>query len=473
MTELSKNSIVSLVGGETATIIKELGRGGQGIVYLVEVCGEKKALKWYLNAPDDKFYRNLAQNIASRAPSDAFLWPEYLTEKQQGSYGYIMKLRPQNYYEFGNFLLAKVSFKSFTAMLSAAMKICDGFMMLHRFGYSYQDLNDGNFFIDPQTGDVLICDNDNVMPQGEKSGIMGKARYMAPEIVAGGIPNKYSDRFSLSVILFMLFYANHPFEGAKVVACPCMTEAFEKKFYGSEALFIYDPTDKSNLPVRGIHQNVIRRWPVFPQMLRDAFIEEFSKEKLQDPSTRMIEQNWKKIISSVRDSLVVCQHCAEETFVNVSDSTDKCMNCGKDVDLSKRLVINNRSLPLTQNTYIYIDEDNTPDGVVTTDSNGFMLIKNISTETWTVETPSGKIKTVAPNEILPVKEGLKITFRVHTVPYKAEIKFMSNNYSSMIVTSSLLPIWINPPGAESNSLKALSGKLSHVVKSQSCIAFMN
>ena len=427
MTELSKNSIVSLVGGGTATIIKELGRGGQGIVYLVEVCGEKKALKWYLNAPDDKFYRNLAQNIASGAPSDAFLWPEYLTEKQQGSYGYIMKLRPQNYYEFGNFLLAKVSFKSFTAMLSAAMKICDGFMMLHRFGYSYQDLNDGNFFIDPQTGDVLICDNDNVMPQGEKSGIMGKARYMAPEIVAGGIPDKYSDRFSLSVILFMLFYANHPFEGAKVVACPCMTEAFEKEFYGSEALFIYDPTDKSNLPVRGIHQNVIRRWPVFPQMLRDAFIEEFSKEKLQDPSTRMIEQNWKKIISSVRDSLVVCQHCAEETFVNVSDSPDKCMNCGKDVDLSKRLVINNRSLPLTQNTYIYIDEDNTPDGVVTTDSNGFMLIKNISTETWTVETPSGKIKTVAPNEILPVKEGLKITFRVHTMPYKAEIKFMSNN----------------------------------------------
>lgn len=427
MTELSKNSIVSLVGGGTATIVKELGRGGQGIVYLVEVCGEKKALKWYLNAPDDKFYRNLEHNIASGAPSDAFLWPEYLTEKQQGTYGYIMKLRPQNYYEFGNFLLAKVSFKSFTAMLSAAMRICDGFMMLHRFGYSYQDLNDGNFFIDPQTGDVLICDNDNVMPQGEKSGIMGKARYMAPEIVAGGIPDKYSDRFSLSVILFMLFYANHPFEGAKVVACPCMTESFEKRFYGSEALFIYDPTDKSNLPVRGIHQNVIRRWPAFPQILRDTFIEEFSKEKLQNPSSRMIEQNWKKIISTIRDSLVVCHHCAEETFVNISNTTDKCMNCGKDVDLSKRLVIKNRSLPLINKTSIYIDEDNTPDGVVTTDSNGFMLIKNVSTETWTVETPSGKIKTVAPNEILPVKEGLKITFRVHTVPYKAEIKVMSNN----------------------------------------------
>lgn len=424
MSELNKKSVISLVSGKNATVIKELGRGGQGIVYLVEIDGEQKALKWYLNAPDDKFYRNLENNIVSGAPSNAFLWPENLTEKQQGSYGYIMKLRPRNYYEFGNFLLAKVSFKSFSAMLSAAMKICNGFMMLHRFGYSYQDLNDGNFFIDPNTGDVLICDNDNVMPQGEKSGIMGKARYMAPEIVAGGIPDKYSDRFSLSVILFMLFYANHPFEGAKVVACPCMTENYEKRFYGTEAVFIYDPNDKSNLPVRGIHQNVIRRWPVMPKLLRDTFIQEFSQEKLKNPNTRMIEQNWEKIISQVRDSLIICQHCGEETFVDTSLSSSKCMNCGKDNDLIKKLVFTNRVLPLLNKCFIYIDNDNVPDGIVTVDNTGFLLIKNISTESWTVETPSGKIKTVEPQDILPVKEGLKINFRVHNMQYKAEIKFV-------------------------------------------------
>lgn len=241
MLELKTGCKVELTSGGQATIIKELGRGGQGIVYLVELFGETMALKWYLNPLGDKFYRNLEKNIQSGAPSDAFIWPEYLTVKTKGYYGYIMKLRPSNYFEFGNFLLAKKNFKSFDAMLAAAMKICEGFMMLHRFGFSYQDLNDGNFFIEPNTGDILICDNDNVMPQGEKSGIMGKARYMAPEVVAGGVPDKYSDRFSLSVILFMLFFANHPFEGAKVVACPCMTESFEKKFYGSEATFIYDP----------------------------------------------------------------------------------------------------------------------------------------------------------------------------------------------------------------------------------------
>lgn len=333
MLELKSGERVNLANTGYVTIIKELGRGGQGIVYLVDLNGEQKALKWYLNPPGEAFYKNLLNNIRTGAPSEAFLWPEYVTARQKGSYGYVMALRPKNYYEFGNFLLAKVTFKSFTAMLAAAMKICNGFMMLHRFGYSYQDLNDGNFFIDPYTGDVLICDNDNVMPEGERSGILGKARYMAPEIVGGKMPNKYSDRFSLSVILFMLFYANHPFEGAKVVSCPCMTESFEKKFYGSEATFIFDPNDRSNRPVRGIHQNVIKRWGVFPAKLREVFTEQFSQEKLKNPQTRLIESQWEKVIAGIRDELVVCPHCKEETFVEIEGAEHKCINCGRDIDV--------------------------------------------------------------------------------------------------------------------------------------------
>lgn len=262
--------------------------------------------------------------------------------------------------------------------------------------------------INPNNGDVLICDNDNVMPHGEKSGIMGKARYMAPEIVAGSIPDKYSDRFSLSVILFMLFYANHPFEGAKVVGCPCMTESFEKKFYGSEVLFIYDENDKSNLPVQGIHHNVIRRWPAFPAILRETFQREFSQEKLKNPQERMLEQNWEKLINSLRDSLVVCPHCKEETFV---EKDGKCMNCRKDVGVKAHLKMGNRELLLTPGTALYIDNDNIPDCRIEVNPNdpSMMLIKNISPNAWTAETPSGKLKIVQPNECAPVKNGIKIT----------------------------------------------------------------
>lgn len=421
MAELKPGARVSLQGGGFVEIKKELGRGGQGIVYLVNLDGAQMALKWYLTPPDDKFYKNLERNINAGPPSDAFLWPEYITKRENGSFGYVMKLRPTNYFEFGNYLLAKVTFKSINAMLAAAMKICDGFMMLHRHGYSYQDLNDGNFFIDPRTGDVLICDNDNVMPQGEKSGIMGKARYMAPEIVAGGIPDKYSDQFSLSVILFMLFYANHPFEGARVVACPCMTESYEKKFYGSEAIFIYDPNNDTNRPVRGIHQNVIRRWPVFPQLLRDTFIEQFSTEKLRNPNTRLIEMRWKDIIAKVRDEMVVCPHCADEAFVEVSSTTSRCMNCGKTIDTSLRLVLGTRELPLTKGTEIFIDTDNIPDGKVVVDAAGTMLIQNVSPDQWVVETASGKVKQVDPQGYMPAKPGLKIKLSIHNVPYNIEI----------------------------------------------------
>lgn len=48
MIELKNGESVSLTNGSQAKVVKELGRGGQGIVYLVEVGGQKMALKWIL-----------------------------------------------------------------------------------------------------------------------------------------------------------------------------------------------------------------------------------------------------------------------------------------------------------------------------------------------------------------------------------------------------------------------------------------
>lgn len=424
--DLKKGQIVHLTtGGMTCTVIEELGRGGQGTVYKVDLGGKKMALKWYHIPPEEKFYKNLQKNVDAGAPSDAFIWPEFLTVRENGSYGYVMKLRPSGYYEFGQYLLARHQMKSLSAIFAAAMKICNGFKLLHLRGYSYQDLNDGNFFIRPDDGDVLICDNDNVYPQGEKSGIMGKARYMAPEIVAGGIPDKYSDRYSLTVLLFMLIYLNHPLEGARVAACPCMTESNEKKFYGSEALFIYDRNNKTNLPVRGVHTNVIRRWPAFPQLLRDTFMEQLSQEKLKTPTRRMVEQEWEKVIAKVRDALVVCPKCKRETFVDGSRTTGQCVECGAQFDISRRLAMGDRSMVLTPGTCLYIDMDNRPDIKVQISSSGEMMLQNVSTNSWNVETPSGKIRQVNVNDCLPARAGLKISFgtSIEGAPNaKAEVK---------------------------------------------------
>lgn len=411
MKELKPKDKVSLTNGSSAKVVKELGRGGQGIVYLVEVGGQQMALKWYLSNPGIPFYKNLEENISKGAPSDAFLWPEYLTNVDHGSYGYIMKLRPEGYYEFGHYLLARAQFKSFDAMVNAAMKICEGFKALHLAGLSYQDLNDGNFFIHPETGDVLICDNDNVFPEGDNSGILGKARYMAPEVVTGKtLPNKQTDRFSLSVVLFMLFYGNHPFEGARVLACPCMTEKYEKQFYGSEAIFIYDDKNGDNRPVRGVHNNVLKRWPAFPALLRDTFKREFGEECLKNPQKRMLERSWQLTIQKLRDMLVACPLCGQETFVE-DVAAPKCICCGKPFALPGSLKLTDRTILLTPKTKVYIDLDNKPDiEVVSVPGDKYSVqLKNITNGKWTVETPSGKLRAVEPNQMMPVKAGLKVS----------------------------------------------------------------
>ena len=410
MIELKIGESVSLTNGAQAKVVKELGRGGQGIVYLVEVNGQNMALKWYFNNMGDWFYRNLEENVTKGAPSEAFLWPEYLTTKQKGTYGYIMKLRPQGYHEFGQYLLARAKFKSFEAMVNAAMKICEGFKALHLSGLSYQDLNDGNFFIHPDTGDVLICDNDNVAPEGVSSGILGKARYMAPEVVTGkAMPSKQTDRYSLSVVLFLLFYANHPLEGARVLACPCMTEKYEKQFYGSEPIFIYDKVNANNRPVRGVHNNVLRRWNAFPAILRETFTQEFSCECLSDPNKRKLERQWQNVIQQIRDMLVVCPECKDETFVEDAN-TPKCMCCGKPFNIAGTLQINDRKVLLTPNTKVYVDMDNKPDiQVINVPGDRYPIqLRNITTNNWVVETPSGKIRSVEPNMSMPIKAGLKV-----------------------------------------------------------------
>jgi predicted Ser/Thr protein kinase len=48
MAELKSGTLVDLTCGGQVKVIKELGRGGQGVVYLCEFQGNKYALKWYI-----------------------------------------------------------------------------------------------------------------------------------------------------------------------------------------------------------------------------------------------------------------------------------------------------------------------------------------------------------------------------------------------------------------------------------------
>ena len=361
MARLKKNSTVKTILGESVQVINKLGEGGQGIVYEVKWRGGNYALKWYhkgVGKNADKFYKNLKQNVEKGAPAPTFLWPLAITDKDEnGCFGYVMKLRPKEYKDFSQFILNRVKFSGFKAVVNAALLMTVSFKLLHNKGLSYQDLNDGNFFINPADGDVLICDNDNVAPDGENLGILGKAGYMAPEVVAQNhMPDAFSDRFSLAVILFLLFFKNHPLAGLRDNDGND-PDANNKKLYCTNPIFIYDSKDTSNRPKTGIHVTVQKFWPVFPKFIQDLFVKAFDKSLMNSDGSgrqdRIIEKEWLKQLVRLRESIIVCPHCHEETFYIYEEKEWPCINCGKYIKRPHVLNIKNRLISLQPGSCLY------------------------------------------------------------------------------------------------------------------------
>ncbi|MDR2033113.1 MAG: hypothetical protein LBP89_00520 [Helicobacteraceae bacterium] len=415
MTDLSKGVTIRTKNFKTIKVLEKLGEGGQGSVHKVDYGGELKALKWYFAKrirDPKKFRESLENNIKKGAPTSAFLWPEDITEDSHGSFGYIMPLRPKEYAEFSKFLIGRVAFSGLTAICNAALNIVAGFRELHNKGYSYQDLNDGNFFINPKNGAVLICDNDNVSEFGKSSGIAGKARYMAPEIVKGGDPDKQSDRYSLSVILFLLWTNSHPLEGRS--ACPpCMDAKSERRIYGENPIFIFDPLDASNRPVQGLHKGAISRYPLLPKYLQEKFKEAFSKQVMSDPHSRIIERDWLHLFIRMRGEVYKCA-CGEVYFADPVE-LNPCPKCRNSAAFFGYFKAPRYNLNIHQKTKLYAchshkddDDFQTLVGQVAADATGLKL-QNASSKSWSV-TDEGKTIELKQNETIALKKGLTIDF---------------------------------------------------------------
>ena len=407
---LKNDSYIPLVDGRKIRIAGFIDEGGQGEVYRVELDGEEYALKWYSKiTPSEEFYDNILHNIRIGAPADCFLWPIALTGKAGGKFGYIMKLRPGNYCKYSEFLTGEARFSSWDTLFVAALNITDGFMKLHSLGYSYQDLNEGSFFIDPKNGDLLICDNDNVAPFGVNLGVKGMPKYMAPEVVTDRErPNTHSDRYSLAVILFRLFYIDHPLEGKYTVQFP-LTDENGALLFGEKPLFVYDPNDKSNRPLPGAHENVIRRWNMFPPDLTAAFTKAFT-DGLKNIDCRITELQWLDVLMRARGMLVRLD--GREQFVNcyqpdtVPDGCRILRTAEQIIAAAPDTVLYRCQTDCTSTDY------KTPSGCVRSSVSDAAVygLGNLTKDTWTVTLPGKHPVQVPPKKFAPLIPGTVISF---------------------------------------------------------------
>ena len=408
--------------GKTLTVKKYLAEGGQGEVYIVDYGGEDKALKWYkpsaLGKKPQVFYDNINGNVMRGAPSKEFLWPLDITEWSDNTFGYVMDLRPEGYHEVTEFMLTHVRFKSYKTIIDAALKIVSAFRILHNNGYSYYDMNDGNFFINPDTGDVLICDNDNVLPENSKdTNILGKPRYMAPEIVRNEkTPNSLTDRFSMSVILFLLFCNSHPLEGKRYLV-PALSPELQEKLYGTDPIFIMDPDNDANGPHPQVHKNVLNVWGYLPEYVKNIFLDAFSHKTLvEKPNQRPTEIDWLKVLTRFRSEIVLCE-CGNEIFTENGESCS-CDGCGKKIIIPFRLELRDYSIPAVKGSRIYrcqVDvckADTALDPIaqiVENKNTGALGVRNKTEKSWEATNSKGEPKKVGSGEVIPLKDGISFT----------------------------------------------------------------
>lgn len=439
--ELKINDTLRTVQGQTVTVRELIGSGGQGNVYKVDYAGVPKALKLYhektLSRMEKRgslkgFHDNLVSNIRAKSPAKQFIWPEDITEwngSAESPFGYIMDLRPEGYTGlteiFGIYGKGETPFPDYNTMFRAAINIIEGFRTLHNHGYSYQDINDGSFFINCKTGDVLICDNDNVSVNSTNFGISGKMRYMAPEIVLGGTPDKFSDRFSLAVILFrLLFRRQHPLEG-KYSMAPCMTPEYEKLYYGSQPLFLFDPDDNRNAPEAYLGQSaVMTLWPRYPAVIRNLFIQTFGKTGVRSPDKRPVDITWLKAFTQLDACTINCPGCGRTVFLD-PDSSVQCSKCGKQLRAPFNLLCGSFEIPVVPGTEItnYVVDPTSADcaGIymrVVKQPDGQVVFVNCSNDSWTVHYQDGRSETTEKNETAVILQGMKLIAHGNVIELK-------------------------------------------------------
>jgi len=321
-------------------ILRGLGGGTQGQVYAVAVDGEALALKWYLPAciaRDPGLAPRLRQTIGLGAPNEDFLWPLALLEPSAASrplirhpeagFGYLMALRPPGF--LGAHLHAGGALEiSLQNVLRACFFLADGFHQLHLKGLCYKDISLGNLFLEPASGRILICDNDNVDIDGRDPGsVLGTPGFMAPEVLLRlARPSASSDLFSLAVLIFRLLTRHDPFRGRRELAIRCLDEPARRRLYGEEPLFIFDPDDDRNRPDPEEHAAALITWPIYPPALQALFLQTFGPG-LHQPQRRALTGQWTQALARCLDQRQLCPHCGQEVFP-APEQPGRCWSCG-------------------------------------------------------------------------------------------------------------------------------------------------
>lgn len=425
-----RGSLIEFEGGAVATVVDEIGSGGQGAVYKVKIGTDFYAVKMYhANFANGakRFKKNLIANIRKGPVSSKFIWPLKLSKTyEDGSFGYLMNLIPEDYLSFTSLMTSVKMGREpegyyFRGAIIAACHIAFEFRKFWKSGKCFQDLNEGSIFINPKNWDVLICDCDNANGEGTDIFVQGMPRYMAPEIVSGkSKPNYRSDVHSASVLIYMLLFGGmHPFEGKEsrrlTIENP-QTSSLE--IYGDSAIYVMDPSNDKNRPQKGIDDLFMSIFPFYPSYIKD-FFENMFVLGTKVPNKRPGYNEILAVLGRVLNNITMCPYCGRPLIPDLDKNglEEICLWPGCKKDYKVPLYLENKYIRLfvmdKQRIYKWHLRGSAPEendsfdvvGEIIRDNDGSYKIRNVSNFDWiltfrgdTRPVPNGKTVKIKYNE---------------------------------------------------------------------------
>ncbi len=205
-------------------ILKELGRGGMGIVFQAhdKQLREQVAIKILspiLSTNSEALERMKREVSAARRvthPNVIRIHDIFET----GGLNYVS----MEYFHGSNLkeVIRKNGAMSMIEGFQIAAQICDGVEAAHKQGVIHRDLKSQNIIVDA-AGQLKIIDfglASTTHAEGMTATglIMGTPEYMAPEQVAGKKVDERADLYSIGIILYELFTGSVPFTGESAIA---------------------------------------------------------------------------------------------------------------------------------------------------------------------------------------------------------------------------------------------------------------
>ena len=351
-------------------IDKELGRGGQGVVYTTKDADTviKIALKDEKSITNKneikKFHQVIKRLIFKPLPNDINIATPLAVLDNEA--GYVMNLltgmKPFSSLfpsEVSKEEAKKIDIPSFLEGLNQKDKrsafyfayylktgglrkrlytlsrLAITLYRLHLRGLIYFDISHNNIFINnDEIPLVYLIDADNIEYESINTSVVYTPNFEVPEVVKGEPNSLYSDIYAFGILSYLTLTTNHPFEGIGLDELDWDSEDNAKKEKW-ELPWVEDRNDDSNKSKAGL-KGTLTMTDELSYLFHKLF-EEGKEDKYQRPTLSL----WIESLEKSASKTIKCMGCGMSFY---DDKFETCPYCK--IKKSKRMVVT---------SYIYKD----------------------------------------------------------------------------------------------------------------------